>query len=539
MRLASPASRDRIRFRIEAADLLSAMAAPVVALALRDPVLLDLGDFPAGIPAPYQYAFISTGCAVLMILGFRLSDRMGQFFSVRDAFAVCGASACAVVSSCAILFTFTRLEGVPRSTPLIYGLVLSAGMIAIRVGTRVLHKDLWRKHGLGSEEPSADLRRVIVVGVDRIASAAIKLTDYLRPRTTQIVAALDGRSLLVGRKIAGVSIVGDPRDIGAIIDEYAVHGVYVDQVWLAEDKAFLPSELLEKIDAQCEVRGVAIVGVSEALNFIAAPPASPAAADDIDIAEKFEAPDYFEAKRLIEVCAASLLFVATLPLALCVAYVVFLDVGAPILFWQQRIGKNGQKFLLYKFRTYRAPFDQDGQPVSEDRRLSRVGRIIRATRLDEIPQLYNVIVGHMSLIGPRPLLPQDQPDDPGPRLSVRPGVTGWAQINGGTIVSPEEKNALDLWYIKHASLLLDLEIVIGTLLVALTGEKLNGGAVDHAIRWFRQEFESVDAPERNATRDDETPRDRRRREVVADRTNSRRNVDGVRIDYPCRAVEPS
>ena len=99
MRLASPTSRDRIRFRIEAADLLAAIAAPFVALALRDPVLLDPGAFPSDIPAPYQYAFISTGCAVLMMLCFRLSDRMGQFFSVRDAFAVCGASAGAVASS--------------------------------------------------------------------------------------------------------------------------------------------------------------------------------------------------------------------------------------------------------------------------------------------------------------------------------------------------------------------------------------------------------------------------------------------------------
>ncbi|WP_246721852.1 sugar transferase [Methylosinus sp. H3A] len=490
---------------------------------MRDPVLLDLGDFPA---APYQYAFISTGCAILMILGFRLSDRMGQFFSVRDAFAVCGASACAVASSCAILFAFTRLEGVPRSTPLIYGLVLSACMIAIRMAARAHHKDLWPKGGLDSGGREADPRRVIVVGVDRFASAAIKLTDFLRPRKTQIVAALDGRSSLVGRKIAGVSIVGGPRDIGPIIDEYAVHGVYVDQIWLAEDRTFLPAEILEEIEAQCEARGVAIVGISDALNFIASPPAAPA---ETGAAGKFETPDYFKPKRLIDACAASLLLVVTLPLAICVAYVVFLDVGAPILFWQQRIGKNGQKFLLYKFRTYRAPFDAHGRPAPEDQRLSRVGRIIRATRLDELPQLYNVIVGHMSLIGPRPLLPQDQPDDPGPRLSVRPGVTGWAQINGGTTVSPEEKNALDVWYIKHASLRLDLEIVIGTLMVALAGERLNERAVDHAIAWYRQEFASVDAPSRN----------RPWRESAGDNVNRRRKLDAVRIDYPYRAVEPS
>ncbi|WP_159728870.1 sugar transferase [Methylosinus sp. Ce-a6] len=490
MRLASPASRDRIRFHIEACDLSWAIAASFIALALRDPALLEPGGFPAEIPAPYQFALLSTGCAILMIVGFRLSDHMGQFFSMRDAWAICAASACAVATSCVILFTFTRLEGVPRSTPLIFGLVLSAGIISSRVAMCVLHKDVQRERPRGSDEP-AELRRVIVIGVDGFVSAAIKLTDCLSPRTTQIVAALDGRAFLAGRKIAGVSIVGGPRDIGAVIDEYAVHGVYVDQVWLSEDKGFLPSELVDEIISQCEARGVAIVGMSEALNLISSPPATSAA--DVDSGQKLEAPIYFEQKRLFEACVASLLFVLALPIALCVAYVVFLDVGAPILFWQQRIGRNGQKFLLYKFRTYRAPFDKNGRPVAEERRLSSIGRMIRATRLDEIPQLYNVILGHMSLIGPRPLLPHDQPDDPGRRLSVRPGVTGWAQINGGTAVTPEEKNALDVWYIKHASLRLDLEIAVGTLLVALTGEKLNGRAVDHAIGWYRREFASVAA----------------------------------------------
>lgn len=531
MRLASPASRDRNQFRIETADLLLAITAPFVALALRDPVLLDPGDFPATIPAPYQYGFVSAACAILLILAFRLGDHMGQFFSLRDAFAVCSASACAVALGCLLLFGVMRIEGVPRSTPLIFGLVLSAGMIAIRIAARAFHKDLWPGRGADRDVAKADPRRVIVVGVDRLASAAIKLTDELRPRKAQVVAALDARPRLRGRKIAGVSIVGDPRDIGAVIDEYAIHGVEVDEVWLAEDPASSPADRLAAIESQCAARGVVAIGISQALNFIASPQDDAAAA----AIESYETPAYFKAKRLIEFCAASVLLVAMLPLALCVAYVVYLDVGAPLLFWQQRLGRNGQKFLLYKFRTYRAPFDAHGRPAPENTRLSRVGRLIRASRLDEIPQLYNVIVGHMSLIGPRPLLPQDQPDDPGPRLSVRPGVTGWAQINGGTSVSPEEKNALDLWYIRHACPRLDLEIIVSTILVALTGERLNGRAVDHALGWYRREF---GAPSRDAVTMGEAPRDRRRREEAA-RADRRRAVGAVRIEYPYRAVEPS
>jgi lipopolysaccharide/colanic/teichoic acid biosynthesis glycosyltransferase len=147
------------------------------------------------------------------------------------------------------------------------------------------------------------------------------------------------------------------------------------------------------------------------------------------------------------------------------------DVGSPIVFWQQRIGLNGRNFLLYKIRTLRAPFDWDGRKIPEEERLSRVGHWLRRTRFDEWPQLMNVLVGDMSLIGPRPLLPCDQPPDPNRRLMMRPGITGWAQVQGGRLLSPEEKAALDEWYIRNASLWLDLRIVAMTLLCVFKGDR--------------------------------------------------------------------
>ena len=119
----------------------------------------------------------------------------------------------------------------------------------------------------------------------------------------------------------------------------------------------------------------------------------------------------------------------------------------------------------------------------EERRLSKLGRAIRAGRLDEIPQLLNVLVGDMSLIGPRPLLPVDQPSDPRLRLSVRPGITGWAQINGGTMVTPAEKDALDVWYVRHASFWLDLKIAKSTALFGIFGERMNHTALAQAMDW--------------------------------------------------------
>jgi len=196
--------------------------------------------------------------------------------------------------------------------------------------------------------------------------------------------------------------------------------------------------------------------------------------------------DYFKVKRVLDIVASSLLLVALAPLALITGCIVLFDVGAPVMFWQQRIGRHGRKFLLYKFRTYHAPYARSGARIAEERRLSKLGRAIRAARLDEIPQLLNVLVGDMSLIGPRPLLPIDQPSDPRLRLSVRPGITGWAQLNGGTFVNPTEKDALDVWYITHASFSFDMRIAIDTVLFALTGERMNHTAIEEALRWREQ-----------------------------------------------------
>jgi lipopolysaccharide/colanic/teichoic acid biosynthesis glycosyltransferase len=151
-----------------------------------------------------------------------------------------------------------------------------------------------------------------------------------------------------------------------------------------------------------------------------------------------------------------------------------------MMFWQQRLGEGGRTFTIYKIRTLRPPFDQWGRPLSEDCRLSWVGTFLRRTRLDELPQLFNVLVGDMSLVGPRPLLPRDQPSDPSVRLLSRPGITGWAQVNGGTLLTPSEKDELDEWYVRHASLLLDLRIIMMTLRVLIRGQSRPDGAAANA-----------------------------------------------------------
>ena len=189
---------------------------------------------------------------------------------------------------------------------------------------------------------------------------------------------------------------------------------------------------------------------------------------------------YAHLKRAIDFTSVIFIVFALSPLLALVALLVAVDVGFPVVFWQQRPGRHGRPFKLYKFRTMRQAHDAQGNRIADQLRSSGIGNFLRRSRLDELPQLYNVLVSEMSLVGPRPLLPVDQPQGQMPRLLVRPGLTGWAQVNGGREISNEDKAALDLWYIKNASLWLDIKILLRTLAIVIAGDRVNGTAVEAA-----------------------------------------------------------
>ncbi len=489
-----PTSKSHFRARLAATDLFWAAAAPVIALALRDPGLLDPGDFPQKIPATYLYVLVAILCAIPALLAFRVSDGLNHLVSVQDALSVCGAVALAVASSSVILFIFTRLDGVPRSTPLIYGLAFAGGLMIDRAVATLLHQKTWREQRRSAETAAAphNPRRLIIIGADRFASLTIKLLDHQRPRTFQVVAAVDTRPTFVGRSIGGVKIVGLLQDLESVLEEYAVHGVDIDEIWLSDEATGVPDEVIEAATDCSDRRGIKFIKISQALN-LSPSDRAPAQRSNDGALPSIRVSEYFKFKRAIDIFVSIVLLIALLPLTLVAAYLALLDVGAPVIFWQQRVGRNGSKFLLYKFRTYPAPFDKNGDRIPDSRRLSKIGRMMRAARLDEIPQLLNVLVGDMSLIGPRPLLPQDQPVDPRIRLLVRPGITGWAQLNGGRTVTAKEKDALDVWYILHASFWLDLKIAAHTLLIAFTGERMNHSAVAQALRWREENLASDSA----------------------------------------------
>jgi lipopolysaccharide/colanic/teichoic acid biosynthesis glycosyltransferase len=133
-----------------------------------------------------------------------------------------------------------------------------------------------------------------------------------------------------------------------------------------------------------------------------------------------------------------------------------------------------------------AAHDASGRRRSDAERVSALGHLLRRTRLDELPQLFSILLGHMSFVGPRPLLPVDQPAGHSARLLVRPGLTGWAQIKGGRIISAEDKAALDVWYVRNASLALDLRILLGTIPMVLFGERVAEDAIAQAWRELKE-----------------------------------------------------
>ena len=187
-------------------------------------------------------------------------------------------------------------------------------------------------------------------------------------------------------------------------------------------------------------------------------------------------------KRLFDIVAASVLIVLALPLMLITAILIALEGGFPVLYQQERVGQGGRIFRVTKFRSMRTDAELDGKPrwaASNDDRVTRVGRVIRRYRIDELPQLFNVLKGDMSLVGPRPERPffVDQLTREIPfyaaRHSIKPGLTGWAQVRyhyGATLDDAAEKLQFDLYYVKNHSLFLDLVILFETVVVVITGE---------------------------------------------------------------------
>jgi lipopolysaccharide/colanic/teichoic acid biosynthesis glycosyltransferase len=436
------------------------MASPIAALWLRDSDILFGTDWTVvGL-----YWALASGFALVAFFALRIQDGMNRYFSVHAALDIAEAVLFAELMTTAALFALTRLDGIPRSMPVMHGLLLALGVITVRILIRVVFSERYHVN-----IHSGPRERIIVVGANPFAAVFIQLLRACAPQREPVIAVLDNDSAMVGRAISGVQVLGAPHELDTIIGEFAIHGVSTSRVVVAGEVSTLSPAVLQEVERVCQRRKIKLcflprmIGISEcepsegAIEF---PP--------IQLTPSFSPSLFCRSKRAFDILGSIVLIICLSPLMMIAAMLVMLDVGTPVLFWQERLGWKGRSFLIYKFRTLRAPFGPDGKPVFVGREPSTIGRFLRVTRIDELPQLLNVLLGDMSLIGPRPLLPEDQPSAASIRLSVRPGITGWAQVNGGKLVSKEDKDKLDEWYIRNASLGTEVRIAVMTIKVILS-----------------------------------------------------------------------
>ncbi|MEZ8991467.1 sugar transferase [Vibrio breoganii] len=185
-------------------------------------------------------------------------------------------------------------------------------------------------------------------------------------------------------------------------------------------------------------------------------------------------------KRLFDFIASLIALILFSPIIALVAWKIRKNLGSPVLFRQTRPGLNGQPFEMVKFRTMKDAADDNGNPLPDSERMTSFGDKLRNSSLDELPELWNVLKGEMSLVGPRPLLMQYLPlynEEQAKRHDVKPGVTGWAQINGRNAISWEEKFKLDVWYVENRTFWLDIKILFLTVKKVFVKEGISAG--DH------------------------------------------------------------
>jgi lipopolysaccharide/colanic/teichoic acid biosynthesis glycosyltransferase len=483
------------RLALISIDLLFVALATIAAVMLRG--YFDVSD---SLIALMPYGFISVGCASAIFLVGGLDRTPWRYSSVADHLQVIVLTILTILLALVLTFALNRLAPVARSLPVLQGGLIVSILIVARSAarfwhTRQIHANRSALNGNDREQPH---ETVLVVGVNTVTELFLLSVKEFASQRIHVAGILAEDTSMRRRVIQQKPILGTVEELQDILQSLEVHGVTVDRIVVAAAADELRPRSLETLLEVENSSDILVEFLMERLGFEGARQTrSTVSSQDRDIAPgqrtvasrgRVIDADYATSseksfrleKRIVDAFGAALLVFALSPLVMLVALIVGLDVGFPLIFWQQRPGQYGRPFKLYKFRTMRAPHDKHKGRIPDDQRSSAVGQILRRTRLDELPQLYNVLIGDMSLIGPRPLLPCDQAPEYAARLSVRPGITGWAQVNGGRIISTDDKLVLDVWYVQNASFMLDLAIVLRTVKMVLFGDRIDTDAVNEA-----------------------------------------------------------
>jgi lipopolysaccharide/colanic/teichoic acid biosynthesis glycosyltransferase len=460
-------------------DLCCMALATVFALILRDNLEVSLDRIYGLLP----YLALTLAVAVPASILSGLNRSIWRLSVMADYLRVPAAVVMTVFGAVALGFAVNRLEGVARSLPVLQGVLMVCAMVGIRVFARLRHS---ARNRAPLQSPNSEARRprehVVVIGLNRITELYLRSVAEFSADHVKIVGILEAGDRHSGRFVHRVSVLGRPDDVSTILRNLEVHGVPVDRIGLTLPFHRLSKSAQEALLELEKSSNVELDLFAERNRFVVGSRDEAASSEMVfsfatSELEKLSLRPFWRLKRTVDVVVSASLILLLMPAIAFVAVLVIIDVGLPLTFWQQRPGLGGWPFRLYKFRTMRVAHTSNGVRLPEAARISAIGWFLRRTRLDELPQLFNILMGEMSFVGPRPLLPVDQPPAFAARLTARPGLTGWAQIKGGRDISAADKAALDVWYIQNASLLLDLKILVYTIPMLLFGERVDQKAI--------------------------------------------------------------
>jgi len=490
-------------------DLLAVIGAAIAALLLRDNLEFSLQRLEDLLP----YIFFSAVAAATVLPIVGTSRGFWHYSTFNDFLRIVLAAFLIVLAATSVTFAYNRLDGLARAVPVLHLILIIAVMSALRAIMRMHHAVRLRPKIEPTLDGSPDAENVLLVGVNVIAELFVRSAREFSPDSIQVVGVLGANDRHRGRLMHGVSILGRPDDLSIVLRQLEVHGVSVRRIVVTAPLSELTPAARDVLREVEDGSSIVVDYFSERVGFMerqgSQSPATPhAAKDDMDwplpslkdvARSAVLAQPYWQWKRLFDIVVSFILIVLTAPVMLLIAVGVAMDVGTPVLFWQERPGVLARRLRLYKFRTMHSVHNVAGKRIPEDRRSSVLGRFLRRSRLDELPQLFHILAGQMSFVGPRPLLSAEQAARHSGRLAVRPGLTGWAQVHGGRAVSADDKAAMDLWYIRNASFRIDFEIALKTLHMVFFGERANEGVIAQAWKdaelWQSQLASRRDAAE--------------------------------------------
>ncbi len=497
-------------------DIFWAAMAPLLATFAREGFTLSAAETTGTI----VYVVTSFLCAMCVFPLFAMRHELWGYTSLTGLVRTTIAVFVNVVLVTFVVFIINRHDGVARTIPMLHLLFLLVPLLSLRIVSNLTNfqgRVIANQESIGSlrtGDRSVEPEHVLLVGVNRLSEYYIHTIDTLGDGSVEVVGILANEIEHCGCQIRSVPVIGTSNETRQVLHDFESRGVSLDRIILCCPWADLPqaaqrrliivrSERKVRIE-QIEDRIGSLIGVlgirrmkfgaeydlfgrTHAQADQANTDSGGNKTDGVQAAasgDVLRISPYFKFKRIFDFAIACMMIVAAAPLMIAAVVLIGTTNGFPVLFWQKRPGLNGKVFRVYKFRTMLAPFEQNGERRAESARETSIGNILRRARIDELPQLFNILRGDMSLIGPRPLLPVDQPTNAKARLMIRPGVTGWAQVNGGVDLSAEEKLALDLWYARHASLWLDVKIILMSVVMVIRGDRKNDAAVYEAMSEF-------------------------------------------------------